>query len=122
MCTLYERIIALCEERGVTGSRVCLELGLSKSTLSDIKNGRKKGMSTDTVQKFANYFGVSIEYLLGNTNEKAPAESSKRSISDDEIKFALFGGGGEITDAMLDEVRSFAAFIKRREEEKGKKE
>lgn len=122
MCTLYERIIALCKEKGTTGSRVCLELGLSKSTLSDIKGGRKKGMSTETVQKFANYFGVSIEYLLGNTDKKTTAEFSKRSVSDDEIKFALFGGYGEITDAMLDEVRNFAAYIKRREEEKSKRE
>ena len=53
-------------------------------------------------------------------HEKAPAESGKRSISDDEIKFALFGGDGEITDAMYDEVRSFAAYVKQREANKKK--
>ena len=37
----------------------------------------------------------------GKENEKAPAESGKRSVSDEEIKFALFGGDGEITDAEL---------------------
>lgn len=64
MCTLYDRIIELCSKKGVTGSRMCLDLGLSKSTLSDIKSGRKKGVSTTTAQKMANYLDVPVEYLL----------------------------------------------------------
>lgn len=44
---------------------MCLELGLSKSVLSDIKSGRKKGVSITTAQKIASYFGVSVGYLLG---------------------------------------------------------
>lgn len=73
MCTLYERIIELCKAKGVSGSRMCLDLGLSKSTLSDIKSGRKKGVSTATAQKIASYFGVSVEYLLsGKGIEMAP--------------------------------------------------
>ena len=76
MGTLYERIIALCKERGVSGSRMCLELGLSKSTLSDMKSGRTKGVSTATAQKIASYFGVSVGYLLGEEEkeEKPTAE------------------------------------------------
>lgn len=121
MCTLYDRIIELCKQKGVSGSRMCLDLGLSKSTLSDIKSGRKKGISTSTAQKMAAYLNVSVGYLLGEEeNEKAPADSGKRSISDDEIKFALFGGDGEITDSMYEEVRRFAAFVKQREAEKKK--
>ena len=74
------------------------------------------------MQRLASYFGVSVGYLLGEENQttKAPADSGKRSVSDDEIKFALFGGDGEITDAMYDEVKRFAAFVKQREAEKKK--
>lgn len=82
MCTLYERIIDLCKERGVTGSRVCLELGISKSTLSDIKSGRKKSMHPDTIQKFATYFGVSVDYLLGNEKEKKPLVNGDEELTD----------------------------------------
>lgn len=52
--------------------------------------------------------------------KKAPTVSGERSVSDDEIKFALFGGDGEITDAMYEEVRRFAAFVKQREADKKK--
>ena len=36
-------------------------------------------------------------------------------VTDEEINFALFGGDGDITDAMYEEVKRFAAFIKQRE-------
>ena len=80
MCTLHERIITLCKEKGVSGSRMCVELGLSKSTLSDMKHGRTKGVSTATAQKIASYFGVSVGYLLGE-EEKV----EKPTANDDEL-------------------------------------
>ncbi len=73
MCTLYERIQDLCKSKGVSGSRMCLDLGLSKSTLSDMKSGRKQGVSTTTAQKIASYFNVSVGYLLGE-EEKIKAD------------------------------------------------
>jgi transcriptional regulator with XRE-family HTH domain len=51
---------------------MCLDLGLSKSTLSDIKSGRKKGVSTATAQKIASYFDVSVGYLLGEEEKEKP--------------------------------------------------
>lgn len=81
MCTLYERIQELCASKGVSGSRMCLDLGLSKSTLSDIKSGRKKGVSTSTAQKIAAYFDVSVGYLLGE--EELP-ETEQKNISPSE--------------------------------------
>lgn len=88
MCTLYERIIDLCHSKGVTGSRMCLDLGLSKSTLSDIKSGRKKGVSTETALKIASYFNVSVGYLLGEEDKKEQRADqddalSNKTISDD---------------------------------------
>ena len=80
MCTLYDRIQALCKSKGVSGSRMCLDLGLSKSTLSDIKSGRKKGVSTATAQKIASYFNVTVGYLLGEEEEK-----EKPTVQDDGL-------------------------------------
>ena len=52
----------------------------------------------------------------------APTQKGEREISDNDIKFALFGGDGEITDAMYDEVKRFAQMVKLREEAEKKKE
>ena len=118
MGTLYKNILFLCTQKGIKGGKMCTDLGISKGTLTDLKMGRRTGVSATTAQKIADYFGVTVGYLLGSEKketEKAPTEAGERSISDDDIKFALFGGDGEITDAMYEEVRRFAAFVKQRE-------
>lgn len=121
MCTLYERILELCKKKGTTPSRMCLDLGMSKSTVSDLKSGRKTGVSAVTAQKIASYFGVSVGFLLGEETEKAPTETGERKYKDDEIMFALSRGGEvEITDSMFQEVKDFASFIGHREAAKKK--
>ena len=67
MCTLYESIRSLCEGRGITGGRMCVELGLSKSLMTDLKAGRKKGITAETARKIADYFDVSVDRVLGTT-------------------------------------------------------
>ena len=73
MDTLYNRITNLCKEKGVSGSRMCLDLGLSKSTMSDLKKGRTKGVSIPTAQKIAGYFGITVDELYG-VEEKIKAD------------------------------------------------
>lgn len=70
MGTLYERIISLCQERGITGGKMCTELKMSKGTLTDLKMGRQKSLSAEKAQKIANYLGVSVGYLLGEETKK----------------------------------------------------
>ena len=76
----------------------------------------------DRLAAIADYLGISADYLLGKENKTAPTETGERSVSDEEIKFALFGGSGDITDAMYQEVKEFAALIKLREDMKKSKE
>lgn len=60
-------------------------------------------------------------YSNQKSTKKAPAGDGERSVSDDDIKFALFRGREEITDAMYEEVLNFAEYVARREEEKKRK-
>ena len=90
-------------------------------------NGVDAKPDSKTAALIADFFGVSVDYLLGRTNDpndsaKEPSTESAGPVSDEQIKFALFGGAGEITDAMYEEVRNFAAFVMRREADKKKKE
>lgn len=115
----FDVFYELCKRKGVSCKRAAEEIGLSNSITTKWK---KTGAtpSGDTLRKIAEYFDVSVGYLLGEETEKAPTSEGERTISDDDIKFALFGGDGEITDAMYDEVRQFAAFVKNREANKKK--
>ena len=62
---------------------MCLDLGLSKSTLSDIKSGRKKGVSMPTAQKIAGYFGISVDELYGEDEKKENPTVKDDGISAD---------------------------------------
>lgn len=60
---MYEIFSELLQRYGVTPYKVSKQTGVSQSTLSDWK----RGISTpkqDKLQKIADYFGVSIEYLM----------------------------------------------------------
>ena len=74
MVTLYERLVELCKERGIKGGRMCTDLGISKSLMTDLKSGRKKGVNAETAHKLAEYFGVSVGYLLGEEEKGAKKE------------------------------------------------
>ena len=63
--SMHARISALCEQQGITGSKMCAEIGISKGILTDLKSGRKKSLHAETAYKIAKYLGVSVGYLLG---------------------------------------------------------
>lgn len=110
----FDQFVALCKSKGVSPNYVAREIGASSGSVTAWKQGTLPRSATLT--KIADYFGVSTDYLLGN--EKAPANDGMCSVRDEEIKFALFGGCGEITDEMFEEVKRFAAYIKQREADK----
>lgn len=104
---MYEIFERLLQSRNVTAYQVSKATGISQSTLSDWKNGRSVP-KMDKMQKIADYFGVTVDYLLGAEKEKDPAPVGK--VSDEDIKFALFDGA-PVTDAQYEEVKRFAKYI-----------
>ena len=61
----YNNFVKLCNSVGKSPSRVVLEIGGTKSAITRWKNG---SLPTDaTAMKIAEYFGVSIEELTGET-------------------------------------------------------
>ena len=85
MGTLYENIIALCNERGIKGGKMCTDIGMSKGILTDLKMGRQSGISTANAQKIASYFGVSVGYLLGEEEKKETATVTGSGMSEAKL-------------------------------------
>lgn len=73
------------------------------------------------VHKLATLFSVDINDLTNSDLEVNSSMNARsvtepcRPVSDDDIQFALFGGNDEITEAMYEEVKKFAAYVKQRE-------
>ena len=112
---IIKRIEMRITELGMSKADFYKISGISSASYSQWNTGLYKP-SEKKLRSAAECLGVSYEYLaFGHSEtEKAPTESGERQVSDDDIKFALFGGGGEITDAMYEEVKQFAAFVKNR--------
>ena len=79
MGNLYETISSLCDEKGIKGAKMCNDTGISKGLLTDLKMGRRTGVSAVTAQKIAAYFGVSVGYLLGED------EKEEKPVQEDEL-------------------------------------
>ncbi|MEG2013791.1 MAG: helix-turn-helix transcriptional regulator [Anaerovoracaceae bacterium] len=60
---MYEIFEKLLEEHGVTAYRVAKDTGIGTATLTNWKNG-KYTPKQDKMQKIADYFDVSIDYLM----------------------------------------------------------
>ena len=101
----------VCHQRRIPVSALEKACGFSNGYLNPKKMTR---ISYDRAVLISKYLDIPVTKIL--TGEENPAEEPvKYTVTDEDIKFALFGGDGEITDAMYDEVKRFAEFIKQRE-------
>lgn len=65
---LLGRIKDLCKEKGISHRRLEQELGLGNGAIS---KWIKSSPSSDIVEKLADYFNVSVDYLLGRIDFRA---------------------------------------------------
>lgn len=89
----------LCKEKGITISRMLSDLGLSHGIFSNWKT-RGTIPNGDILKKIANYFGVSVDYLLGNDTVNISGEPltefQKEMLS--ELKGVSSDGAEKIRD------------------------
>lgn len=118
MWTLYESILSLCQEKGIKGGKMCVDLGLSKSLMTDLKSGRKKGITAETAQKIADYFSVSVDRVLnGPETKKAPTDEGERIPHRDKRELLagrgvsiLLDADAKLTEEQLDDIVNFIQF------------
>lgn len=108
MENLYTRIEALCNEKGIRPGRLCDELKLSRSLMTDLKMGRKKTVNAQTAQKIADFLGVSVAYLLGQSQER-----SNQDVLD-QVDVAFYGEFKELNDEEKETVRDMVRLMRER--------
>lgn len=98
----YENYVKLCNSINKKPSAVALEIGISKSIVSRWKNGG--GLTDATAQKVAEYFGITVEELLGgNAQKKEIAALSDDDLNSEIIRLLtqLFAGQEEFALEIL---------------------
>lgn len=66
----YENYVKLCNSVGKSPSAVAVELKLGRPSVTRWKNGAEPRDAT--LQKIADHFGVTVEYLKGEETKNAP--------------------------------------------------
>ena len=111
-----EKLRAAREKSGMTQQQVADIMQIDKSTYCGYETGKRQP-DVQKIKMLSQILGISGDELLETGYEKAPTASGERSVSDDDIKFALFGDA-EIDDELYEEVKAFARFAKERKEKR----
>ncbi len=118
---MYEVFEKLLKANGVTAYRVGKETGISTATLTQWK----KGVSTpkqDKLQKIADYFNVSLEYLMTGEEKEGnkyylndeTAEMAQEIFENKELR-ALFDVQRGMSVEDLQALHNMALALKRKE-------
>lgn len=116
---MYERFLELMQRKGVKSADVAKATGIHPSTFSDWKKGKSKP-KTDKMQKIADYFGVSIDYLMGaesNLEYYLDPETAKmaQEIFDNSELRVLFDVQRDMNREDLMAIYAMALALKRKE-------
>lgn len=103
----------LCQERNIPIAKLEKDCGFSNGYLNPKKMAK---LPYDRAVIIAKYLGVSENLILTGVDDikKAPTVSGERAMSDEELKFALWGECQDIDEKDLEDVRRYAAFVRER--------
>lgn len=128
----YERIQELSKEHGLSVRELGRKLDIGETTIYKWKTQTPK---LDVLEKVADYFDVSVDYLVGRTDKKLPfdrwekmygdllrEEQSNYTIDSDKQPklYALARRAEKFSDSKIDMVNELLDIIDRKAEENEK--
>lgn len=103
-----KRIRELRKEKNITMKQLGEVIGVAESTISLYENGKRQP-DNDTLQKLADYFCTTTDYLLGRTDEPTTNSLDKQL---EGVDFALWGEVHDLTDEEKQDIINFVKFTK----------
>ena len=97
---------------GLTQEELAQRINVKKQTVQKYEAGIIGNIPSDKIEAMAQALGTTPSALMG--------WEDPQPVSDDDIKFALFGGADGITDEQFEEVKRFSQYIKDHPKEKNK--
>lgn len=98
----FDTFKKLCDDKGVTPTKASNEIGFSKGSVSYWKKKWQQGIDSKpdsyTAAKIADYFGVSVDYLLGRTDD--PIDYSDNDLIASQSPAVLSHFDGDVKKAV----------------------
>ena len=110
-------VLELIRNSGKSENALEKAIGLAQSSIKNWRNGKSKP-SLEAVSKIADYFGVSVDYLLGKTDDPTPPKKSdgkpKLYVPPEyaSVMVAFAGGTENLTQEDIDSIIEFIEFKK----------
>lgn len=95
----YHNFVNLCNKKGVSPSAAAEDMGYQRSVVTRWSKGTEPRQAT--LQRVADYFGVSVSELISEQKEKPTLQAESEP----------FDGYSDLTDEELEKVKEYAAFL-----------
>lgn len=102
--TVFERIKELSKKHGKSLSKVAIDLGFSENLFYRWKTSEPKAKD---LEKVADYFGVSVDYLIGRTESPIINDSVDLTDLDKILDNAKSFDGTPMTDSDREAIKAF---------------
>lgn len=106
---LYERVYDLAKKQGLSVFDLAEKLNLSRNS---IYSWKKSSPKAETLQKVAEYFNVSTDYLLGRTDDPSISKEKKATSFNEEEEDLLAAFRLESEDMTVEEKKRFNNSLK----------
>ncbi|WP_270287446.1 helix-turn-helix domain-containing protein [Enterococcus faecalis] len=93
--TVFERVKTLAKNRSKTMKQVTLDLGYSENYFYSLKSGKQP--SAEKLKELADYFNVSVDYLLGRTENPNPVDKNQLTI-EEALSSVMSSDGKPLTE------------------------
>ena len=101
-----DRLVQLRKELNLTQEEFALKIGFSRTAVSAWETGRNEPSNADTI-KIADFFGVSVDYLVGKTD-------IRNNNGLDNVRMASYNGVdvNGLSNKEIEEIKQFVEFVR----------
>ncbi|MDO5397876.1 MAG: helix-turn-helix transcriptional regulator [bacterium] len=108
MSNVVNKILTLAKQKGIKQSFLNQLIGGYRGKLTDWKNGKSSPSQQDII-KIAEYFNVSVDYLL---NEDEIITTNKSSAQEELFKLV-----SDLSDDEVEDIKKYVEFVKSKRED-----
>ena len=105
--SLSRRVKALREQRNMTQKQLAQTAHITQATLSRIESGQVKELKSEALKRLAVALGVTVDYLIGKTDELTPTDL----VQSDPVARDLLQAYQELSAVGRAQLKNFVRFL-----------
>jgi len=112
--SLGDRVMRLREKLRINQKQLAEASSITQATISRIESGHVKELRSQALRRLAEALGVTVDYLVGRTDELTP-DDIVRSDPDAQV---IFRGYEKLSASAREQLKDFVRFLEERERER----